>query len=65
MRNNMLRIYLTVQTFLALEEGQDSAEYVFTVAALALAAVAGMGSLATGISNTFSTVSSDLVSYLN
>ena len=44
------------------ESGQDLIEYALVAALIALVAIAAMKSLATGISNAFSTVSSDLSS---
>ncbi len=43
-------------------EGQDLVEYGLTVALVALAATAGMNSLATSINSTFSTLGSTLTS---
>ena len=44
------------------ESGQDLIEYALVAAVLALAAIAGMGSLANNISNAFSAVGSKLSS---
>jgi len=44
------------------ECGQDLVEYSLVLAMVALGSVTGMGSLATGINNVFSTVSSTLTS---
>ncbi len=44
------------------EEGQDLVEYGLTVALVALAATAGMNSLATAINTTFSKIGSTLSS---
>ncbi|MFY9853672.1 MAG: Flp family type IVb pilin [Terracidiphilus sp.] len=42
------------------EDGQDLVEYALVVALIALGAVAGMGVLAQGISNAFTTISTTL-----
>ena len=42
------------------EEGQDLVEYALVVALIALAAVAGMNTLATDINNAFTTVGTTL-----
>jgi len=42
------------------ESGQDLIEYALVAALIALGAIAGMHSTATGISKAFSSVSSDL-----
>ena len=44
------------------EEGQDLIEYALLIALIALAAVVGMGSLATAINNAFTTLGTDLTS---
>ncbi len=44
------------------ESGQDLIEYALIAALIALGAIAAMKALAEGISNAFSTVSSDLSS---
>ena len=44
------------------ESGQDLIEYALVAALIALGAIASMNSVATGISNAFSAVSSDLTS---
>jgi len=45
------------------EEGQDLVEYALLVVLVALAATAGMNTLASAINNTFSTVGTDLSTY--
>ena len=44
------------------EEGQDLVEYALVVALIALAATAGMGSLATAINGAFTALSTTLTS---
>jgi pilus assembly protein Flp/PilA len=45
------------------EEGQDLIEYALVVALIALAATAGMGTVATSISTAFSKIGSRLTTY--
>lgn len=53
--NNMLRkIYIRIQDLLSRNEGQDVVEYALIVALIALAATAGMKTLATAIDAEFS-----------
>jgi pilus assembly protein Flp/PilA len=64
MRNLTLNLYFSIQTFIATEEAQDLVEYCLVVALLALAGVAGMRSLASGVGLAFNGVSSDLATSL-
>lgn len=52
------------RTLLIHENGQDLVEYSLVFAMIALGSVTGMGSLATGINDVFSTVSSTLTSHV-
>ena len=51
--------------FLSEESGQDLIEYALVVALIALAATAGMNSLATSINNAFTSVGNKLSSYVS
>ena len=51
--------------FVREEEGQDLIEYALVVALIALAATAGMQSLATSINNAFTKVGTKLTSYVS
>lgn len=65
MRNTFLKLYIKAQVLRAAlldENGQDLIEYALVVALIAFAATAGMGSLASGINNAFSTISTKLSS---
>ena len=64
MRNLTLNLYFSIQTFIATEEAQDLVEYCLVVALLALAGVAGMRSLASGVGLAFNGVSSGLATSL-
>ena len=62
MKNTILKIYVELQTRLRDESGQDLIEYALVVALIAFAATAGMGTVATGINDSFSKISSKLAS---
>ena len=66
MESRALDLYVKVQMlqsrFLS-EEGQDLIEYALVVALIALAAVAGMSSVATNISNAFTNIGTKLSTY--
>ncbi len=64
MNNTLLRLYEIFQDLKNREDGQDLVEYALTVAMIALSAVAGMGSLASGINDAFLTLSTTLASNL-
>lgn len=53
-------LYLALRGILIREEGQDLVEYALVVALIAFGAITGMGFLATGLNNAFSTVASTL-----
>jgi pilus assembly protein Flp/PilA len=50
----------TLMNLLRDESGQDLIEYALVAALIALGAIAAMNNVATGISNAFAAVSSDL-----
>jgi pilus assembly protein Flp/PilA len=54
------RMYFFVRSLIDREEGQDLVEYALVVALIAFGAITGMGYLATGLNNAFSTVASTL-----
>jgi len=62
MKNTLMKIYVAIQMFRE-ENGQDLVEYALVVALIALAATAGMNSLAHDINNAFSAVGSTIASY--
>jgi pilus assembly protein Flp/PilA len=53
-------LFTHLKNLLLKEEGQDLVEYALVVALIALAATAGMNTLATDISNAFTTVGTTL-----
>jgi pilus assembly protein Flp/PilA len=62
MNDLMIKLYITLKSVMAREEGQDLVEYALVVALIAFGAVTGMGYLATGINNAFSTIATRLTS---
>jgi pilus assembly protein Flp/PilA len=55
-------LYLFVRSLLDREEGQDLVEYALVVALIAFGAITGMGFLAAGINNAFSSIATTLTS---
>jgi pilus assembly protein Flp/PilA len=64
MQDQLLKLYLKAQACVKEESGQDLIEYALVVALIAFAATAGMGTVATGINTSFSTIASKLASAL-
>jgi len=62
MKDKLLKLYIRLQ-MLKQDHGQDLIEYALVAVLIALAATAGMNSLATGINSAFSKIGSKLVSY--
>ena len=60
MKDKFLMLCVKIQNQLACEEGQDLIEYALVVALIALAATAGMSSLASSINAAFGTIGSQL-----
>ena len=65
MNTVLLKLYVEFQNLIRRKEGQDLVEYALVVALIALAAVAGMKTLASGISATFTSISTKLSSSIN
>jgi pilus assembly protein Flp/PilA len=63
MKDKFLLLCVKIQNQLTREEGQDLIEYALVVALIALAATAGMKSLAGGINTAFSNIGSALAAY--
>lgn len=53
---------VALRNLIVREEGQDLVEYALVVALIAFGAITGMGYLATGLNNAFSTIASTLTS---
>ena len=62
MKNLLTKLYLTLQA-LKDESGQDLIEYALVVALIALAATAGMQTVATDINAAFTSIGGKLVTY--
>lgn len=62
MNDLMIKMYLTLKSLMAREEGQDLVEYALVVALIAFGAIAGMKFLATGLNSAFDTISDVLSS---
>ena len=56
MKDTMLKLYIKFQNLLSQDEGQDLVEYALIVALIALAATAGMKTLATDLSAAFTSI---------
>jgi len=64
MKERLLRLQTTIQ-ILRDENGQDLIEYALVVALIAFAATVGMNSVANGINNAFSSISTKLSTYIS
>lgn len=64
MSNLVLKICAAVRTLVEHDEAQDLVEYAMTVALIALGTVAGMQSLASGVTLAFNDVSASISTYL-
>lgn len=60
MKNRILLLSVQLQNFLTRDEGQDLIEYALVVALIALAATAGMKTLATDINAAFTGIGTQL-----
>jgi pilus assembly protein Flp/PilA len=60
MQHNLLELRFALQALMSREEGQDLIEYALVVALIALAATAGMGTLATDINQAFTNIGASL-----
>jgi len=64
MKERLLRLQTTIQ-IIRDENGQDLIEYALVVALIAFAATVGMNSVANGINNAFSSISTKLSTYIS
>ena len=60
MNTMLIKLYVKFQDLMNREEGQDLVEYALVVALIAVAAVAGLGSVSTALKTAFSTIASDI-----
>jgi pilus assembly protein Flp/PilA len=65
MRSVLTKLYVTVQSFLADESGQDLIEYALVVALIGFAAIAGMNTVANNINTAFGNIGAKLTTYTN
>jgi pilus assembly protein Flp/PilA len=63
MKNQLWKLSLKIQNMLSREEGQDLIEYALVVALIALAATAGMSTVATAINTAFTGIGTKLGTY--
>jgi pilus assembly protein Flp/PilA len=62
MKDALLKLYVKMQVFKK-DNGQDLIEYALVAALIALAATAGMSTLATAINSAFTNIGSKLTTY--
>jgi len=62
MNDLMIKMYLTLKSLMAREEGQDLVEYALVVALIAFGAITGMKFLAGGLNSAFSDIANVLTS---
>jgi pilus assembly protein Flp/PilA len=60
MNNLFLNLYVKFQNLISNEEGQDLVEYALLVTLIALAAITGVGKVATAVNAVFTNVSTSL-----
>jgi pilus assembly protein Flp/PilA len=63
MKDQVWMLTLKIQNMLKGEEGQDLIEYALIVAIIALAATAGMSTVATDINAAFTSIGTKLTTY--
>ncbi len=60
MKNLFLALYVKLQNLISREEGQDLVEYALLVALIGLAAIVGIGHVATAVNAVFTNISNSL-----
>jgi len=60
MNNLFLNLYVKIQNLMSREDGQDLVEYALLVSLVALAAITGVGYVATAVNTVFSHISTSL-----
>ena len=63
MKEKLMLRYLQLRDLISEEQGQDLIEYALVVALIALAATAGMKTVAQDINNAFTNIGDKLVTY--
>lgn len=63
MKEKLMLRYLQLRNLISDEQGQDLIEYALVVALIALAATAGMQTVATDINTAFGNIGSKLTTY--
>jgi pilus assembly protein Flp/PilA len=63
MQARLMNLYFTLQNLMRQEEGQDLIEYALVVALIALAATAGMNTVAQNINTAFSNIGGKITTY--
>lgn len=60
MNNMLLKMYVKFEDLKSREDGQDLVEYALLVSLIALAAITGVGYVATAVTTVFSNISNSL-----
>lgn len=60
MNTMFLKMYVKLQDLMTREEGQDLVEYALLVSLIALAAITGVGKVATAVTSVFTSISTSL-----
>jgi pilus assembly protein Flp/PilA len=63
MQARLMNLYFTLQNLIRQEEGQDLIEYALVVALIALAATAGMNTVAADINAAFTSIGTKITTY--
>jgi pilus assembly protein Flp/PilA len=63
MQARLMNLYFTLQDLMRQDEGQDLIEYALVVALIALAATAGMQTVANDINVAFTSIGTKLTTY--
>ena len=63
MKNKLTLLYIQLRNLISDEQGQDLIEYALVVALIALAATAGMSTVANDINTAFDNIGTKLTSY--
>ena len=65
MNTLLLKVYIKLDDLASREEGQDMVEYALITALLAFGWIAGVKNVATALNSAFSSISSQLGSYVS